>query len=140
MSDSGFFGKERYIRVLQPRNRRREQRPSLAILIWIKKYLQSLSNSIWLVSARSTPTRNVTNKVQMPIRSMSLNEATYTTSDVTDLFCTKWRTNVTRVGLFQKLNAVLSAVEFEEKKHTAMLKKAETTYLAEKIKTQNLVS
>ena len=76
----------------------------------------------------------------MPIRSMSLNEATYTTSDVTDLFCTKWRTNVTRVGLFQKLNAVLSAVEFEEKKHTAMLKKAETTYLAEKIKTQNLVS
>ena len=67
---------------------------------------------------------------------------TYTTSDVTDMFWprTKWRTIFTPVGLFQTLNAALSTIEFAKKKHSAMLKKVKIAYLAEKLKTQNLVS
>ena len=59
---------------------------------------------------------------------------TCTTSDVTDMFrpCTKWRTIFTPVGLFQTLNAALSAIEFAKRKHSAMLKKVKTAYLAEK--------
>ena len=43
------------------------------------------------------------------------------------------------IGLFQTLNAALSAFEFA-KKDSVMLKKVKTAYLAEKLKTQNLVS
>ena len=51
--------------------------------------------------------------------------------------CRKWRTIFTPEGLFQTLNAALSAIEFAKKKHSAMLKKVKTAYLAEKLKIQN---
>ena len=52
---------------------------------------------------------------------------------------TKWRTIFTPVGLFETLNAALSALEFA-KKHSAMLRELKTAYLAEQLRTQNLVS
>ena len=52
---------------------------------------------------------------------------------------TKWRTIFTPVGLFETLNAALSALEFA-KKHSAMLRELKTAYLAEQLRTENLVS